>query len=164
MSEVCPYCGAQTPIMEGPTHEYILSPPGCWATLGSILEKEFSHPDYMKVHRLTVDAYGCQHPGNDEPKANQSVIVHLVALHLALEKKMAFDKIPKFMAKLISTKKGTFERLDLPCFDGVLNVTDVAKAKTAEEHCQLVQQWASQVWSAWSTEHQRIETMVQSLM
>ena len=83
----CVGCGALVPEIEGPTHRYLGASPGCWAVYGEVLEKEYG--DYLRyapVHRLTVDAYAAQHPGVPSPQSIQSVAVHLIRLHLVLER------------------------------------------------------------------------------
>jgi len=152
----CPECGSQTEEVEGPVHEYMTSSPGCWKTFGDVLSKEYSDPAYMKVHRLTVDAFACQHVGGEDPRAKQSVIVHLVALHLAFDHKLEFSKIPPVMDSLIPELKGRFPKLNRPDFANAMKVTDVACANSADEHCRLVTDWAGQVWEAWKNEHGRI--------
>jgi len=161
--QVCPQCGAVTDNVEGPVHEYMLSSPGCWKTFGGILAKEYSDPEYRKVHRLTVDTYACQHGGED-PRANQSVNVHLVALYLALEEKLPPDKIPRIMELVIQKNKIKFEALKMPSFEHALTVTDIVMAKSAKEHCGLVSNWAVTVWNAWWTEHQRIKELAKSAL
>jgi hypothetical protein len=134
--------------------------PGCWKVFGEILNKEFSDPNFMKVHRLTVDAYAGQHVGGDDPRARQSINIHLVALYLALEAKLEFSKIPPIMDRLIKSNKGRFPKLNPPDFSHTLKVTDVAKANDAKEHQRLVAEWAEEVWRAWVSEHGRIRELV----
>ena len=67
--KACFSCGAQVPDVEGPTHRYMLSSPGCWAVFGEVLAREYSNALYMKNHRLTVDAYAVQHPGKPSRQA-----------------------------------------------------------------------------------------------
>lgn len=83
--ERCPGCGALTPKVDGPTHRYIGSSAGCWATYGALSEKEADDFRYMRHHQLTVDAYCVQHPGTPSPQSIRSVAVHLVGLCLQLE-------------------------------------------------------------------------------
>jgi hypothetical protein len=155
----CPECGSETQDVEGPIHEYMISSPGCWKTFGDVLNKEYSDPAYMKVHRLTVDTFACQHVGDDDRRAKQSVIVHLLALHLAIDLKLGFSEIPSVMEAVIKELKGNFSKLSRPDFANVMKVTDVVTARSASEHCRLVTEWANQVWSAWRNEHDRIREM-----
>lgn len=152
----CPECGSIAEEVDGPIHEYMISSPGCWKVFCDVLNKEYSDPDFMKVHRLTVDAFACQHVGDDDPRAKQSVMVHLLALHLALDLKLKFSEIPNVMDFAIRELKGKFPKLDRPDFTDVMKVTDVLVAESADEHCRLVTKWAEQVWSAWHHEHARI--------
>lgn len=55
--DICHQCGGHSPRFEGATHEYFGASPSCWKVFGDILAKEFANPEYMKVHRLTVDTY-----------------------------------------------------------------------------------------------------------
>ncbi len=61
--EPCFSCGALVPATDGTTHDHMLSSPGCWAIYGEVLAREYERPAYMADHRLTVDAYAVQHPG-----------------------------------------------------------------------------------------------------
>lgn len=158
----CSECGSETSEVEGPIHDYMTSSPGCWKVFGDILNKEYSNPSYMKVHRLTVDTFACQHVGGDDSRAKQSVIVHLLALYLAIEAKVPFSEIPPVMDTVIKELKGKFPKLDRPDFTDIMKVTDVAGADSSDEHCQLVTEWANQVWSAWKSEHGRIREITHS--
>ena len=71
--------------MEGPTHRYMQSTPGCWAAFGRVLAREYEDQRYFEVHRLTVDAYAVQHPGIPGRQSIQSVAFHLVRLGLFQE-------------------------------------------------------------------------------
>lgn len=84
--EQCPGCHAIfVPATMG-TDRYRGACSGCWTVCNQILTKEYQdYADYQEAHRLTVDAYGVQHPGNpQERNAVQSVNIHLIALHLLL--------------------------------------------------------------------------------
>lgn len=37
-----------------------------------------------------------------------------------------------------------------------LTVADIAGAPDASEHCARVHRWASEVWSAWQPQHERV--------
>lgn len=76
----CFSCGALVKDIDGPVHRYMDSSPGCWATFGEVLAREYSAVNYGLNHRLTVDAYALQHPGKHSPQSIQSIAVHLVSL------------------------------------------------------------------------------------
>ena len=80
--ERCFGCGGLFPAADGPTHAYMLSSAGCWAAYGKVLVREYADPLlFAASHRLTVDAYAVQHPGNaDDRRAVQSVWLHFAAL------------------------------------------------------------------------------------
>lgn len=149
----CIGCGAGVLETDGSTHKYLGASPGCWKIFGYILAKEYSDPAYMTVHRLTVDAYALQHPGDKSPQTIQSVNLHLMALCAALEYHVAYPFIPKIMNKRVKEYKGIFTWLTPPESLGNITVVDVAKATHVEEHEKLVQDWAKSVWNAWSEYH-----------
>jgi hypothetical protein len=64
----------------------MLGSPGCWAAYGRVLEREYSDPVlFGAAHRLTVDAYALQHPGDPrERRAVQSFWLHGASLWLVL--------------------------------------------------------------------------------
>lgn len=130
------------------------SSPGCWAVYGKILAREYSNPSYMRSHRQTVDAYAVQHPGRPSPQSVQSVAVHLIALHLALELHKPSAQIVTNIKSAADT--GTFSWLDPPMTRGAMTVCDVVRATNAEEHAALVGSWALSVWEAWSSHHAQV--------
>ncbi len=150
--EKCPGCKAQFPVFDGPTHPYIGASEGCWKVYGEVLAKEYGEYQYPDIHRLTVDAYAVQHPGKPSRQSIQSVCVHLLALYMAFEKKMAARDIT-FAMRQILAKEPTFHWLEPPEDLGSITVQDVAKAKNLEEHTALVNEWAKSVWQAWSGHH-----------
>ena len=144
----CIGCGAQVPDIKGPTHKYLGASPGCWKIFGDILAKEYGDQEYMKVHRLTVDAYAVQHIGNKSPQTIQSVNLHLLALCAALERGVKYSFIPKIMNERIREYKNVFTWLSPPDSFGAITVVDVAKAKNAKEHGKLVEEWALAAWNS----------------
>jgi hypothetical protein len=89
---LCPGCRADLPNTLGPTHDYMLSSPACWALYGEILAREYSDYRFMRMHRLTVDTYAVQHPGIDVLAARRSVAVHLSRLYLLLERQWPMER------------------------------------------------------------------------
>lgn len=70
----------------GPTHAYMASSPGCWAAYGEVLAREYADPAlFARCHRLTVDAFAVQHPGDPaERRARQSFWIHGASLWMVL--------------------------------------------------------------------------------
>lgn len=155
----CPDCKALAPDVTGPTHSYLGASAGCWKVFGDILTKEYSDPDYMKVHRLTVDAYAVQHPGKQEPRTIQSINVHLLALFLTLEMKCDPKNATNAMGRIITRMKGRFVWLAPPKSLGEITVADIVKAETAAKHQQLVRDWAASAWMAWREHHEAIRLL-----
>ena len=160
----CPECEASVPKVDGAVHEYFGASSGCWALYGDVLAREYSSPGlFAKIHRYTVDAYAAQHVGGDDPRAIQSINIHLAALCLLFERKVTTDYATRALGRLVESRKGTFRQLTKPSFAPSLKVTDIALAKTDEEHEKLVLKWAESVWGAWSKDHDYIRTLVNSL-
>jgi len=155
-STTCPECFADIDVIDGATHAYLPAPAGCWLKFNEVLTKEFSHSEYWKAHRLTVDAYCAQHASGNDRRQIQSVAIHLVALYLNFEKHHSNQQIAQSMDVLIKWHKGQFPKLDKPSFAGQLNVSSLSTASTADEHYSLSLNWAQSVWQAWDHEHETI--------
>ena len=160
--EICPGCAVELPPHDGPVHRYMESSPSCWAAYGEVLAREFSNSRYMAVHRLTVDAYAAQHPGQPSPQTIQSVAVHLMALSLIFEPEWTFEGIPPFLSK--AANRFTFTWMEPPADRGRANVSHVLTATTAEEHAQQVRAWARCVWDAWTPHHPQIRAWAEKVL
>jgi hypothetical protein len=148
----CIGCRALFPDVDGPVHRYMESSPGCWASYGEVLVREYTEPSYFGVHRLTVDAYAVQHPGRPSPQSIRSVAGHLISLCLVLERRVAMDEATIAIRAALKAKERFFW-LTPPPSQGSVTVADVWKTKTADEHKELVTLWAASVWSAWHEHH-----------
>lgn len=152
-SSACVGCGAALPDVEGPVHPYLQSSPACWAAYSEVLAREYADPGlFQSVHRLTVDTYAAQHPGQPSPQAIRSVALHLVGLCTVI----ADGGDPAWAGRIIregAANKRRFTWLQPPTPRGVLTVADVGRAVGAGEHERRVRQWASSVWDAWAPHH-----------
>jgi hypothetical protein len=128
------------------------SSPGCWAVYGDLLAREYGEWGYPAIHRLTLDTYGAQHPGERSPKAVQAMAVHLIALHLSLDHGIAAKRIPAEIGRLM-VDPAEFRWLEPPPPTGQRTVLDVAGARNLREHSSRVEWWARSVWEAWSDHH-----------
>ncbi|MFK8014305.1 MAG: DUF5946 family protein [Gammaproteobacteria bacterium] len=145
--EPCFACGAMAPSDDGPSHAYMLSSPGCWALYGEVLTREYSDPAlFASSHRLTVDAYAAQHPGDlSQQRSRQSMWLHLTALYAVLELDWSHDAAMRLLKTL--TGRALPEPTVTPgVFD--VNVERVAAANRAEHH-HTVERWARTTLSAW---------------
>jgi Family of unknown function (DUF5946) len=152
----CVGCGALVPAIDGPTHPYIGASPGCWAIYGEVLAKEYGEYGYPAVHRLTVDAYAAQHPGVPGRRSIQSVAVHLISLHLILERGYGPEKAAAAIRKALDTRRQEFVWLDPPDSPGAVTVLDVLEARDLAEHTERVMEWAASVWEAWEPHHHTV--------
>ena len=120
-------------IAEQP-HKYIGAVQGCWDLYGQILAKEYGEYNYPDpTHRLTVDTYAVQHPGQPSRQSIQSVNVHLVSLFLILIKNLSGKEATEKICEL-SAKEPKFEWLEPPVPNGTKTVIDVLVAANREEH------------------------------
>ncbi len=125
---------------------------GCWAAYGEVLAREYSSSVYFEIHRLTVDAYAAQHPGQPSPQNIKSVGYHLIRLCLLLERGLKMEQANEAMLTITKTKEH-FIWLTPPASLGSVTVADVHKTDNAEQHKHLVELWAASVWAAWSPHH-----------
>lgn len=153
----CIGCGGLVPEMEGPTHRYMESSPGCWHLYGQVLAREYGDPVYAALHRLTVDAYAVQHPGRPSPQAVQSVCVHLLSLCLVLERGLAATYATRVIGEATRAKE-RFYWLNPPASLGEITVADVAGASAPHQHEERVREWAQSAWSAWAEHHTTVRS------
>lgn len=158
----CPGCGGLFPDVEGPTHQYMESSPGCWATYGRVLAREYESDALSDVHRLSVDAYAAQHPGSPSPQSMKSVGVHLIRLCLTVERGFDVRESNRVMVA-VSKVKGKFGWLNPPGSLGDLTVADVACAGGDDEHRVAVTAWARSVWEAWASHHGTVREWAEAL-
>jgi hypothetical protein len=122
-----------------------------------VLEREYAdYSRFAPVHRLTVDAYAAQHPGTSSPQAIGSVGVHLVRLHLQLERGLPHGRANAAMLDISSRLKDDFVWLDPPSHPGDVTVLDVLAAREPDEHMGRVRGWAASVWEAWASHHETV--------
>lgn len=154
----CADCGLVLPKSAAAPHAYLGGSGECWSLFEAVLEREYQDPAYMSVHRITVDAYAAQHPGRAEPRTIQSVNLHLVGLHLALERGLDPRFVRRALARLTGLKRELFW-LDPPPSLGEVRVDHVARAATPEDHAVRVEAWGWSVFEAWSPHHARIRAL-----
>ncbi|GAB4186579.1 MAG: hypothetical protein OHK0057_12200 [Thermoflexibacter sp.] len=157
----CIGCGALVEDLAGKPHKYIGASQGCWNLYGEVLAKEYGEYNYPQlIHRLTVDTYAIQHPGEPIRQAIQSVNVHLISLYLILVKGYDGETATKKMGEILS-KDPRFEWLEPPSPIGHITIADVLTATNQEEHEKKVREWADNVWTNWYSKHaQTIKTLV----
>lgn len=153
----CCGCGAVFPEIEGTVHRYMESCPGCWAMYTEVLAREYSDVRFARAHRLTVDSYAVQHPGQPSPQSIQSVGLHLVSLCLVLEHGIPMSETTAVLRHGAS-RKAELCWLEPPLSRGDITTVDVHAAKDADTHVQRVWDWAGAVWLAWSQHRHIVKT------
>ena len=151
----CYGCGAQVDAAPGMPHKYLGTVWGCWEAFGQVLAREYSAGEPDVTHRLSVDAYALQHPGTLGRQTIQSMNVHLVSLHLILERGVSAQEALLGIRRTLKAAP-YFVWLDPPVPNGTMTVLDVAPAAEMDEHRWLVGQWARDVWQAWSPHHDHV--------
>lgn len=164
--ETCFACGAEVPRKSGgKTPDHMSSSPGCWAVFGKILRREYQKPGYRENHRLTVDAYTVQHPGQPSPAASRSMALRLISLCAVLERGIPQGKVSQSL-EWLSEQGPQFEWLEppTPLRRGDVTVADVLEAKSAEAHVYGVEIWARSAWKAWRPHHDTVRGWLKGLL
>ncbi len=156
---VCPDCRTDFPETDGPVHEYLGGSAGCWKAYGEVLAREYGDFRYMAHHRWTVDAYAAQHPGKPEPRSIASVHLHLMALHLLLERKLEPAAVTSALQAVTLDRKRRLEWLTPPKQSAAVCVADILRCETPEQHGVEVRAWADGVWRSWSAHHEAIRRL-----
>lgn len=151
----CFACGAPSLNIEGPTHRYMLSSPGCWAMAGEVWAREYSNILYWKSHHLTVDCYACQHPGKPIRQAINSVGIHLCSLYAIFEKGLNPMEAARYRQALAQVNKQErfFHWLTPPLNPGEVTIANIWEADNPQKHHTIAKRWAESVWEAWSDHH-----------
>lgn len=156
---VCPGCGSRLPAIEGPIHAYMTSSPACWAAFGEVMAREYQNPDLMPVHRLSVDAWAAQHPGDGSRQAIQSVGLHLARLMVQLDDGLSGEAANAAMLGF-AARKAELPELEAPPFS--MTVADVVGAVPPDDHATAVRRWGRAVWDDWRAEHDFIRRWARS--
>lgn len=158
-AESCPGCGAVVPDSGAAPNPEVNASPGCWATYGDVLAREYGEWGNPSIHRLTADTYAAQHVGSRSRKSVQSVAVHLLGLYLALERGVEPHRISQEIGRLVADPSA-FRWLDPPAPLGQTTIVDVSEATSLRDHTSRVRRWALSVWEAWSDHHPTIRRWV----
>lgn len=160
----CPQCGASVPDVAGPVHKYVPSAPGCWQLFGQIQADEALRFGYPRVHRLVVDAYMAQHPGDGHDRRDrQSVFVHLAGLYAVLEQQMDPAQATNVLRRVLR-HHDEFTVLARDEGPGELNVTHLVGARDLADYENRAVAWGRGVWQAWAQHHELIRRAVISAL
>ncbi len=156
----CPGCGAELAAGALPYRGYYNTSAECWSEYTHVLALEYQDTElFGQVHQLTVDAYAVQHAGGPHP--DKSVAVHLVGLHLVLERDFKpFDVPPLLQALASSVTK--WPHFEVPLRRALLTSHDLASAASSREHAMRVREWADQIWTMWGAHHAAIAALAEN--
>lgn len=127
------------------------SSPACWAAFGAVLAREYSNPELMAVHRLSVDAWAVQHPGDGSRRAIQSVGLHLARLMTQLQDGLGGEAANAAMLAF-AARKSELPELP-PRARYAVTVADVTSVASHVEHRLAVRRWAEATWNDWADQH-----------
>lgn len=154
----CSGCGGAFTPLEGPTHKYMISSPACWAAFGRVLAAEYSDVALWQTHRMSVDTYAVQHPGDGTKQATQSVGLHLARLLVQIEAPRPPTQTNEVMLNLGQFKSSLPEFEARPNYQ--ITVADVALHAGTDQHVDAVRNWAQSTWQDWSDQHDIIRAWV----
>ncbi len=152
---VCAGCSLEMPPDAALTYDgYFNVSPECWSVFGEALAYQYANPVvWGRSHQPLVDAYAVQHAGGPHP--DKSVDVHLVGLHLVLERGMAPTVVPAQLQRLIPRVR-EWPHFVPPVERGAPTVLDVVMAADTAAHVAAVATWAQLVWDGWAAHHEAV--------
>lgn len=152
----CPGCGLQLSAGDRAADHRVNASPGCLALYDEVVGFAYQHGQLMRLHQLTVDAYGAQHGGGGTPPIR--LAYSLVGLHLALDHRLSGEEVRAAHMRM-GKPASTWPRFASPGDVGPVTVQTVvdrgARSDSPAGHATAVDTWANQTWLAWS--HQRAE-------
>lgn len=152
------------PDIEGPVHKYVPSAPGCWKIFGEVQADEALRFGYPPEHRLVVDAYMAQHPGDGQDRRDrQSVFVHLVALCALIEHSTPPDAVTRLLGRVVRSRPD-FPNLRRSGDPGAVTVRDMVGASDLADYGTRAREWGTAVWASWADHHSLIrEALTEAL-
>ena len=123
----------------------MLASPGCWEAYGALLAREYEDQAlFAACHRLTVDAYALQHPGDpSDRRATRSVWLHFVSLHAIFAHGYTHGAATALLGQIASQSFGPLP----PAPDYPLTLADLDAG--ANGHVDSVRLWARGAYDAW---------------
>jgi len=153
----CIGCGRMVPDVEGPTHRYLESSPGCWAAYTALPFGGMAGPAELPYSAMTVDAYAVQHPGRPGSSSTPSVWIHLAAMHLVLERGWPAERLVEIRRTVADANDG-WPWLTPPASMGGVGAIDVALAP-ANMVASVVRGWVEAAYGAWSGHHAAVREL-----
>jgi hypothetical protein len=111
------------------------------------------HFGYPAVHRLVVDAYMAQHPGDgSDRRERQSVFVHLVGLCAVLEVGLPASRATEVFRPILR-QHADFPVLQRAAGPGSLTVLHLLGVDDLGLYEERAQKWGRAVWQSWAEQH-----------
>lgn len=120
-----------------------------------------SHKGKDFIHQHLVDAYTIQ-TANEHTKPI-AIIYALAGIYIHVEKNYTGKEVQQ--AHLIMSKKSKiFPTITLPKNRGTITISDIIKIDNPEEKDIAIHKWCESVWQAFSTQHEIIIEITESLL
>jgi hypothetical protein len=149
VTELCPICGAEVKVSDGAVHAYVPSSPGCWALFGEVQADEMTRFGYPTTHRMVVDAYLAQHPGDGSDRRDrQSVFLHLIGLCAVLERGSDSNRATDVLRRALEGRPD-FPVLQRSKGPGALTITSMVGATDLADYEARARRFATAVWDSW---------------
>jgi hypothetical protein len=154
----CTECGALVPPEFSSCDELFMS------LLTTIGMRQVDLPEGDPLARLFVDTFGMQHPARS-CKSAKSYAAHLTGLCCGVE----YGGAQSVYAALQRWLNGPVQAIGItrptePDYRGTLTVRYVYDAPSAAEFAARVHEWATEVWEAYSSQHELARGWIQKAM
>jgi hypothetical protein len=158
----CVGCGGLVPDIDGPTHRYLESSPGCWAIYTALPYGGKAGAAHQPYASMMVDAYAVQHPGRPGRSSTPSVWIHLAAMHLVLRRGWPADRLME-IRRTMADAFDDWRWLPPPPSMGPVTAVDVASAP-ADEVAERVRAWVEGASAAWADHEADIEALTKRIL
>ena len=132
--------------------------PACWQRYSELLAAQYADPQRMAFHQLVVDAYAVQHPDGRDPRAVQSVGIHLMTLCMFLERGTDPALGTRLHRRMVD--RPVFHYLQRPPSHGRLTMLSVPLGGDPAHARAASYAWAQDAWTAWAAHHQTVRAWV----
>ena len=136
---------------------------GCQAVFNRVLEREFSDPDFFRVHRMTVYSYCLQHP-EVYMRSSKSAAAHLAGMCWMMERGLC-PHLPKPLKAWVDGPR-RYTRVQPPPAGvrGSITVVHIMAAVDPAGYERRVGEWAHSAWEAWSPHWEQARSWVQEAL
>jgi hypothetical protein len=133
-------------------------------TFGEVQADELQRFGYPPAHRMVVDAYMAQHPGDGTDRRDrQSVFVHLAGLCAVLERGMPPRRATDVLRLVLQTRDD-FPVLRRSSGPGDVTVLHLLGARDVDDYDERARAWGHAVWQSWDEQHDVIHAALTSAL